>query len=131
MATGRTVVLGEPDAETRRRVAALRVGWQASYEALRPAPSSQVREVAGFEAMRRAGYGDVLTVANPHSVGLQHTDEPFVDGLPFDAKDDPRARGEHDPDRRLPASRSAGSLPPRTCGSRATAQSCSRPWTNR
>ena len=43
---------------------------------------------AGLEAMRKAGYGDVLTVAVPHSVGLQHTDEPFRDGLPFAVKDD-------------------------------------------
>jgi Xaa-Pro aminopeptidase len=85
---GRTVVLGEPDAETRRRVEALRIGWQASFEAIRPGRRySQVRE-AGLAAMRKAGCGDVLTVANPHSVGLQHTDEPFREGLPFNVKDD-------------------------------------------
>ena len=85
---GRTVILGEPDAEARRRVAALRIGWEASFAALRPGRRySEVRS-AGLEAMRKAGYGDVLTVAVPHSVGLQHTDEPFRDGLPFAVKDD-------------------------------------------
>jgi Xaa-Pro aminopeptidase len=85
---GRTVIIGEPDAETLRRVAALRVGWQASFEALRPGRRySQIRS-AGLEAMRRAGYGSYLTVANPHSVGLQHTDEPFRDGPGFNVKDD-------------------------------------------
>jgi Xaa-Pro aminopeptidase len=85
---GRTVVLGEPDAETRRRVEGLRIGWQASFEAIRPGRRySEVRE-AGLAAMRKSGHGDVLTVANPHSVGLQHTDEPFRDGMPFNVKDD-------------------------------------------
>lgn len=85
---GRTVVLGEPTAAIRRRVAALRVGWQASFEALRPGRRYSEIRSAGLEAMRTAGYGDVLTVAVPHSVGLQHTDEPFRDGLPFAVKDD-------------------------------------------
>jgi Xaa-Pro aminopeptidase len=85
---GRTVVLGEPTAAIRRRVAALRVGWQASFEALRPGRRYSEIRSAGLDAMRAAGYGDVLTVAVPHSVGLQHTDEPFRDGLPFAVKDD-------------------------------------------
>lgn len=85
---GRTIVVGEPDAELQRRIRGLRVGWEAAFEALRPGRRySEVREAA-FEAMRRAGAGDVLTVANPHSVGLQHTDEPARDGLPFTVKDD-------------------------------------------
>ena len=85
---GRTVMVGEPDAETRRRVEALRVGWQASFEALKPGKRySEIRE-AGLSAMRRSGYGSYLTVANPHSVGLQHTDEPFRDDIGFAIKDD-------------------------------------------
>ena len=85
---GRTVIVGEPDAETRRRVEAMRVGWQASFEALRPGKRySEIRE-AGLTAMRRAGYGSYLTAANPHSVGLQHTDEPFRDGVALAVKDD-------------------------------------------
>jgi Xaa-Pro aminopeptidase len=85
---GRTVIVGEPDAATRRRVEALRVGWRAAFEALRPGRRYEQVRAAAFEAMRRDGYGDVMTVAHPHSVGLQHTDEPFRDGLPFDVKDD-------------------------------------------
>lgn len=85
---GRTVVLGEPSAETRRRVAALRVGWQAAFEALRPGRRYSEIRAAGLEAMRKSGFGDVLTVAVPHSVGLQHTDEPFRDDAPFAVKDD-------------------------------------------
>lgn len=85
---GRTVVIGEPDAELQRRIRALRIGWEAAFAALRPGRRyGEVREAA-FAAMRRAGAGDVLTVANPHSVGLQHTDEPGRDGLPFTVKDD-------------------------------------------
>ena len=84
---GRTVIVGEPSAEVRRRVAALRIGWQASFEALRPGRKySQIRQ-AGLDAMAQAGYR-YLTVANPHSVGLQHTDEPFRDDSPFELKDD-------------------------------------------
>jgi Xaa-Pro aminopeptidase len=84
---GRTVVLGEPSAEVRRRVEALRIGWQASFEALRPGRRySQIRD-AGLSAMAAAGYR-YLTVANPHSVGLQHTDEPFREDARFELKDD-------------------------------------------
>jgi len=85
---GRTAIVGEPDADTRRRVEALRIGWRASFEALRPGRRYEEIRAAGLDAMRRSGHADVVTVAHPHSVGLQHTDEPFRDGLPFDVKDD-------------------------------------------
>jgi Xaa-Pro aminopeptidase len=84
---GRTVVVGEPNAEVRRRVEALRTSWQASFEALRPGRRySEIRQ-AGLDAIAGAGYR-YLTVAHPHSVGLQHTDEPFRDDSPFELKDD-------------------------------------------
>ena len=84
---GRTVVVGEPGAEVRRRVDALRIGWQASFEALRPGRKYSEISQAGLDAIAKAGYR-YLTVAHPHSVGLQHTDEPFRDDSPFELKDD-------------------------------------------
>jgi Xaa-Pro aminopeptidase len=74
---GRTVFVGDPDRLTLRRSNALRVGWEASFAAIKPGARYSDVRLAGLDAMRRAGFGDVLTVANPHSVGLQHTDEPF------------------------------------------------------
>ena len=85
---GRTVVLGEPTTETKRRVEALRIGWRASFEALKPGRRYSEVRAAGLDAIHKSGYGDVVTVAVPHSVGLQHTDDPFRDELPFTVKDD-------------------------------------------
>jgi Xaa-Pro aminopeptidase len=84
---GRTVVVGDPNRETQRRVEAMRIGWEASFAALRPGKRYSEIQRAGLDAIAKSGYR-YLTVAHPHSVGLQHTDEPFRDAAPFEVKDD-------------------------------------------
>jgi len=43
---------------------------------------SQIRK-AGFDAMKKAGMPEEAIIVNPHSVGLQHTDQPYRDDVPF------------------------------------------------
>ena len=85
---GRTVVVGEASREVRRRVGLLEAGWRAALETMRPGVSyGQIREVCA-QAMRKSGMGPLRIGAQPHSVGLQHTDEPWREKLPFIVKDD-------------------------------------------
>ena len=88
---GRTWCVGEPRKDVRNRVALLKAGYEAALEALRPGVKySQVRARAE-QALVKANKGPVTRAvfgASPHSVGLQHTDQPYRDGLPFMVPDD-------------------------------------------
>jgi Xaa-Pro aminopeptidase len=87
---GRTVVLGEPSRELQACMAALRTGADLVLEKARPGMKySELSRIVG-DAMNKA-YTGGLTIrfgAGPHSVGLQHTDQPYRDGLPFVVPDD-------------------------------------------
>lgn len=87
---GRTVVLGEPSEELKARMTALKAGWETVREKVRPGMKySQVREVVGASIQKAyTGGSDVRFGVGPHSVGLQHTDQPYRDGLPFVVPDD-------------------------------------------
>ena len=87
---GRTWCIGEPRKDVQDRVAILRTGYDAALEALRPGLKySELRAQAG-EAMAKANkaLSGAVFGAGPHSVGLQHTDQPYRDGLPFMVSDD-------------------------------------------
>ena len=87
---GRTVVLGEPRAEVKACMKSLRTGWETVLEKVKPGMKySEVRTVVGG-AMQKAYTGGtgIKFMAGPHSVGLQHTDQPYRDGLPFVVQDD-------------------------------------------
>ncbi|MSO97881.1 MAG: aminopeptidase P family protein [Rhodospirillaceae bacterium] len=87
---GRTFVLGEPSKELSACMKSLRVGWETVREKLKPGMKySQLRKVC-TEAMHKAytGNSGIKFEAGPHSVGLQHTDQPYRDGLPFMVSDD-------------------------------------------
>jgi Xaa-Pro dipeptidase len=87
---GRTFVLGEPSKELSACMASLRVGWETVLEKLKPGMKySQLSKVC-TEAMKKAytGSSGIRFMAGPHSVGLQHTDQPYRDGLPFVMSDD-------------------------------------------
>ncbi|WP_446830346.1 M24 family metallopeptidase [Candidatus Foliamicus sp.] len=87
---GRTWCLGEPRKDVLDRVAILRTGYEAALEALRPGLKySEIRAHAA-DAMAKANKALTRAVfgASPHSVGLQHTDQPYRDGLPFMVSDD-------------------------------------------
>jgi Xaa-Pro dipeptidase len=85
---GRTFVLGEPSKKLEQRAALMRVAWDEAFAALKPGRKySDIRRVAG-EAMKKTGLPQFGVGASPHSVGLQHTDEPFTEGLPYQKRDD-------------------------------------------
>jgi len=87
---GRTVVLGEPSKELQACMQSLRIGSATVLEKARPGMKySQLRAVVG-DAMTKAYTGGIPIRfgAGPHSVGLQHTDQPYRDGIPFVVGDD-------------------------------------------
>lgn len=72
---GRTVVVGDPSADLLRRNAAMQRGWLEVYDTVRP--GLRYRDLAErcVAAIRRNGFPEFM-VAVPHSIGLQHTDDP-------------------------------------------------------
>lgn len=85
---GRTFVLGEPSGKLRERTNLMQLGWQAAFEAMRPGVKYSEIEAAARNAMKKSGRFVPKIGIIPHSVGLQHTDEPYRDGLAFQVKDD-------------------------------------------
>jgi Xaa-Pro aminopeptidase len=87
---GRTFVLGEPTDETLARTRVLQTGWEVAREVVRPGMKySELRALCGDAMAKAARPGDDIRFgAGPHSVGLQHTDQPYRDGLPFVVRDD-------------------------------------------
>ncbi len=83
----RTVFVGEPEPAARRAADAMRHGWQALREQLRPGLRYSDLTRLGREAVRRGGF-DVAIGFGPHSVGLSHTDEPCEESGGFYRKSD-------------------------------------------
>lgn len=80
---GRTVVIGEPDAETRLRDKAMQKGRQVACEMMKPGVqgSELVRKV--MDVVHKEGF-PAFNHSVAHTVGLEHTDHPFsigADGL--------------------------------------------------
>jgi len=85
---GRTFLLGEAPRAFKPKTQKLQIAWQAAFDMIKPGVRySQIR-AAAIEAVRKAAIGEHLVAVNPHSVGLQHTDEPGMDGVPGFVKDD-------------------------------------------
>ena len=79
----RTVVLGDPPKDVADRNRANQIGREAAFEMVKPGVKySEIRAV-GFDAMKKAGMPEEAIIVNPHSVGLQHTDQPYRDNLPY------------------------------------------------
>ena len=87
---GRTFVLGEPSKEVLARTNVLKTGWELAQEVIRPGMKySELRKICGDAIAKINTAPDgVIFGAGPHSVGLQHTDQPYRDGLPFVVWDD-------------------------------------------
>ncbi len=87
---GRTFVLGEPSKELQACMKAMRVGWETVLEKLKPGMKYSELSKVVKEAQQKAytGTSVIRFAAGPHSVGLQHTDQPYRDGLPFVVSDD-------------------------------------------
>jgi Xaa-Pro aminopeptidase len=87
---GRTVVLGEPSKELKAMMAAVKVGWETVLEVLKPGMKySELREkVVAAQHKAYTGSTGIKFASGPHTVGLQHTDQAYRDGLPFVVSED-------------------------------------------
>ena len=74
--TARTFILGEPDAETKKRRTANQTAREAVFDAIKPGVKySELRRI-GFDTMVKHGMPEHAVFVTPHSVGLQHDDNP-------------------------------------------------------
>jgi Xaa-Pro aminopeptidase len=82
---GRTIFYGEPDEPTRQATEVGVAGWEEIRARLRPGLKfSEIRRI-GTETVKKLQTPFSFAFA-PHSVGLQHRDQPFwgIDGKPHD-----------------------------------------------
>ena len=80
---GRTVVIGEPSKETLAREKAHKIGRDAVFDIVKPGVKfSELRRVAK-ETQVKAGLPEQVVIVSPHSVGLQHDDNPSRMDIPF------------------------------------------------
>ena len=82
---GRTVFFGEPDKQPRHATEVGIAAWREIESRLRPGLRfSDIRRIGG-ETVKKLG-ADFMYAFNPHTVGLQHWDQPRMnlEGKPFD-----------------------------------------------
>ena len=72
---GRCVVVGEPSELMERRHRALCAGWETVQPLLRPGTCYTDLATTAVEAIRKNGLPEFV-YATPHSLGLEHTDDP-------------------------------------------------------
>jgi Xaa-Pro dipeptidase len=74
--TARTFIIGEPDAETKKRRKANQTAREVVFDAIKPGVKySELRRI-GFDTMVKNGMPEHAVFVTPHSVGLQHDDNP-------------------------------------------------------
>ena len=84
----RSIVLGEPSKAVQDRTAAQNAARESTYSMLKPGTKYSELRTAGFEAFRKAGQNPEVLIVNPHSLGLQHTDQPYRDDSPWRVGED-------------------------------------------
>ncbi len=85
---GRTWCVGDPPKELQERIRLTSMAREEAHDALRPGVKySELREKVTAAVKQASPSGWTMGVG-PHSVGLQHTDQPYRDGLPFVVQDD-------------------------------------------
>ncbi|MFT2092753.1 M24 family metallopeptidase [Paraglaciecola sp. 2405UD69-4] len=84
----RTIVFGEPSKKLLDRTKLLNTAWHAVLDIMRPGVRYSEIEKVARKAMAGSGISVPPVGVIPHSVGLQHTDEPYRDNLAFVVKDD-------------------------------------------
>lgn len=85
---GRTAVVGTPGPDVEVRVRALQAGWNAAYEMIRPGVSyADIKETVS-RVVKAAGFPGAFRPPVPHSLGLEHTDDPMPLNQPADLKPD-------------------------------------------
>lgn len=81
---GRQISWGEPSAEITRRYNAMRTGLAAGIEAARPGMTMQELGQVVSKTVNREGFTQFFA-STPHSVGLEHTDTPRIQGIVIQA----------------------------------------------
>ena len=74
--TARTFIIGEPSREVELRRRANQVAREAVFDAIKPGVTYSTLQKIGFETMVKQGIPDYAVFVTPHSVGLQHDDNP-------------------------------------------------------
>ena len=83
---GRSAVVGEPSRELVTRVKALQAGWEAAYDLIRPGVRYSEIQEGVSRAVKAAGFNGTFRPPVPHSLGLEHTDDPRPLDLPANIK---------------------------------------------
>ena len=85
---GRTWCVGEPNKELQERIRLTSIAREIAHEIVRPGMLySELRETVTAAVKKASPSGWTMGVG-PHTVGLQHTDQAYRDGLPFVVGDD-------------------------------------------
>lgn len=82
---GRSMVVGAPDEELTARHRAMQAGWSEVMASVRPGLRYRELALRTVNAIQRAGFPE-FCLAVPHSLGLEHTDDPAImtrDGLDY------------------------------------------------
>lgn len=75
--TARTFILGDPSKEVEARRRANQLAREAVFDAIKPGVTYSTLRQIGFDTMVKAGMPEHAVFVTPHSVGLQHDDNPF------------------------------------------------------
>ncbi len=73
----RTFIIGEPSKEVELRRRANQTAREAVFDAIKPGVKYSTLRQIGLETMIKAGMPEYAVFVTPHSVGLQHDDNPF------------------------------------------------------
>lgn len=83
---GRTIVVGEPTKELQIRSQALKAGFEAACEAIKPGIKKSSIIKLTVETVKKSGFPEFFYVS-PHSLGLEHTDQPIPLGPSIHSND--------------------------------------------
>ena len=73
----RTFIIGEPSTEVETRRRANQLAREAVFDAIKPGVKYDTLRKIGFETMVKNGMPEHAVFVTPHSVGLQHGDNPY------------------------------------------------------
>lgn len=76
---GRTCVFGEPDAELKKRNAAMQKGWQEACEAMKPGAKGSDIVKRVMKVVHQEGF-PTFNHCIAHTLGVEHTDHPIPVG---------------------------------------------------
>ncbi len=73
---GRTLIVGQPSKELEMRSKAMQKGWEAACDIIKPGIKRSQLIDETISVIKKEGFKDYFYVS-PHSLGLEHTDNPI------------------------------------------------------